>query len=436
MVRLLKAAFLLLFFPSMVAAFPQQTGQPDMQDMPGMAHQHGDHMEPQSFLDTILHHSGSGTSVTPQSAPAPMWMSTKGKWSLMFHGQAWIADIQQSGPRGFDKFFSTNWFMPMAQRELGPGRLTLRTMLSLEPATVSQRRYPELFQTGETAYGNYVVDGQHPHDFFMEIAALYDVKLSENGLLSFYAAPVGDPAMGPTAYPHRISASEDPIASLGHHLQDSTHIADDVITAGFAYKVARIEFSGFHGREPNENRWNLDAGRLDSWSTRLTVNPSADWSLQYSFAYLTSPEQLNPADDIRRMTASVTYNRPFSKGNWASTLLWGRNKGAYDQQIFNSYLAESTVRIGSNYIWGRVENVDRTNELILGEAPPPPGFVERFAARVQAYTLGFDRDLGDIPHLSIAPGAQVTFYGNPDSLTPIYGNHPVGAVVFLRIRAR
>src|SRR5205807_1694897 len=194
----------------------------------------------------------------------------------------------QSGPRGYDKFFSTNWFMPMAQRRIGRSELTLRTMISLEPATVTKRFYSLLFQQGETAFGKPINDGQHPHDFFMELAALYDLKINSDTLLSFYAAPVGDPAMGPTAYPHRASASEDPIAALGHHLQDSTHIAADVITVGLTHKIFRVEASGFHGREPDEDRWDIDSGRIDSWSTRFTLNPARNWSMQYSLANLVS----------------------------------------------------------------------------------------------------------------------------------------------------
>ena len=109
----------------------------------------------------------------------------------------------------------------MAERELGPGQLTLRGMLSLEPATVTGERYPLLFEQGETAYGVPIVDGQHPHDFVMELAAIYDWKLGERTLLSFYGAAVGDPAIGPTAYPHRASAQENPVATLGHHQEDS-----------------------------------------------------------------------------------------------------------------------------------------------------------------------------------------------------------------------
>src|SRR6266446_1182402 len=186
------------------------------------AQQHVGHkmtMESHSLIELLQHHVTAGTDAEPNSTPAPMLMTMKGKWTLMFHGEAFLNDIQQSSPRGADKFFSTNWIMPMAQRQLGKGTLTLRAMLSFEPGTVSKRRYPELFQQGETAFGRAIVDGQHPHDFFMELAALYDHKLADRTLLSFYAAPMGDPAMGPVAYPHRASASEDPIAPLGHHFQ-------------------------------------------------------------------------------------------------------------------------------------------------------------------------------------------------------------------------
>jgi hypothetical protein len=436
--------------------YSQQQQSTSDQQMPGMKmpkqqHQHGnrpgmDHEQmpesqmnmeeevPKTLLEEITHHGTSGTSAEPNSTPMPMLMTMKGKWMLMFHGQAFLNVLQQSGPRGSDKVFSTNWFMPMAQRQLGAGTFTTRVMLSLEPGTVTKRNYPELFQQGETAFGKPIVDGQHPHDFVMELAALYDLKLGENGLLSFYFAPMGDPAMGPTAYPHRTSASEDPIAPLGHHLQDSTHIADDVITTGLTYKAARFEASGFHGREPDEFRWDIDSGKIDSWSIRATVNPAQNWSGQYSFAHLTSPEALHPDEDIDRMTTSIMYNRPLAHGNWASTLLWGRNRTS-EGLVWNGYLAESTVRFAErNYLWGRIENVDRTNELLFRDIPEPPNFQESIIGRVQAYTAGYDRDMNLVPHLATAIGAQVTLYSTPDSLKPQYGNHPVGAVVFLRVR--
>ena len=395
--------------------------------------------EPKSFAEAIEQHATSGTSAEPNSTPAAMMMTMRGNWMLMFHANAFVADTQQSSPRGGDKFFSTNWFMPMAQRQLGPGQLTLRAMFSLEPATVTDRQYPLLFQQGETAYGKPIVDGQHPHDFLMELAALYDWQLGEKTLLSFYAAPVGDPAIGPTAYPHRASALENPVGTLGHHQEDSTHIADDVITMGLTRGIVRIEASGFHGREPNEHRWQVQQGPIDSWSTRLTIQPGENWSGQYSYGRIHSPEQLAPTEDQERMTASIMYNRPLGdgvKGNWASTAGWGRTRALQDGVIQNSYLFESTLRFDvRNYVWTRMENVDRTTELLLGENIEPPGFEEEPAGRVQAYTFGYDRDVDVLPHLRTALGAQVTAYTVGSRLKPVYGSDPVGVVFFLRLRA-
>jgi hypothetical protein len=310
-------------------------------------------------------------------------------------------------------------------------------MLSLEPATVTQRQYPLLFQQGETAFGKPIVDGQHPHNFFMELAALYDYRISEKTLLSFYLAPVGGPALGPAAYPHRASASENPASVLGHHLEDSTHISDDVITVGLTHRAVRIEASGFHGREPDEHRWEIQAGAIDSWAARVTVNPAENWSMQYSISHLHSLEALFPAEDVRRMTASLMYNRAFHNGNWASTLLWGRNQSLADGNIGNAYLAESTVQfMRRNFAWTRIENVDRTNELLVGENPLPPGFEERYFTRVRAYTAGYDREVGHIPHLATALGGQVTWYGVPEVLKPVYGRRPAGGIVFLRVRVK
>jgi hypothetical protein len=404
------------------------SGQMDM-PMPGMAPATGD------FLQSILRHTSSGTSSEPTSTPAPMLMKTAGEWVLMFHGNAFLAEQQQTSPRGGDKLFSTNWIMPMAQRRLGRGELTLRTMLSLEPATVTGREYPLLFQQGETAYGKPIVDGQHPHDFFMELAVLYDWHVAEKTLLSLYVAPVGDPAIGPTAYPHRASASEDPLAALGHHQEDSTHISDDVITAGLARGIFRIEASGFHGREPSEHRWEIQQGRIDSWSTRLTVQPGKNWSGQYSFGELHSLEALYPTENQQRMTASVMYNKPLKDGNWASTVVWGRTKSTPDDAIFNSYLLESTLKFERrNFVWTRIESAERSNELLLGENPLPPDFVETPVGQVRAYTFGYDREVGKLPHLAAAFGAQVTAYGVPSALRTVYGSDPVGVAVFLRLR--
>jgi hypothetical protein len=441
---------LLLFSFRLLAQQPGPGAQPDPSSpmaastpasgdqMPGVNMAEGMTMHPETFLEEIIHHASSGTSAQPDSAPAPMLMTMRGHWMLMFHANVFILDEQQTGPRGADKFFSTNWFMGMAQHPAGHGVFTARAMLSLEPATVSERRYPLLFQQGETAYGKPIVDGQHPHDFFMELAALYDLHLGERGLLSFYVAPIGDPAIGPAAYPHRASASEDPLAALGHHQEDSTHIASDVFTVGAAYSFLRIEASGFHGREPDEFRWDINQGKVDSWSTRLTLQPGKNWSGQFSYARIASPESLFPTENQQRTTASVMYNRPLAgarRGNWANSVVWGRTRSLTDNSIFNSYLLESTLRFAAkNYVWTRMENVDRSNELLLDGAALPPGFAEKPLARVQAYSFGYSRDFDVVPHLASSIGAQVTTYGVPGVLQPIYGSHPAGVVLYLRLR--
>ncbi len=418
----------------MTAAFGW--AQHEHMQMPDMQHERGTmEMTPTTFIENIQTHMGDGTSVEANSTPTPMLMTRVRKWMLMLHGLAFLNIQQQSGPRGYDKVFSANWIMGMAQREVGGGKLTLRTMLSLEPATVTHRSYPEVFQTGETAFGRPIVDGQHPHDFFMELGILYDHKLGGNTLISAYVAPVGDPALGPTAYPHRRSASEDPLATLGHHQQDSTHIASSVVTAGVTHGIVRVEASGFHGREPDERRWDVDTGALDSWATRVTVNPGQNWSMQYSVGELHSPEEIHPQANLRRMTASLMYNRPLTGGNWATTLLWGRNRSLDTGDIFNGYLAESTVRFAvRNYVWGRIENTDRSSELLFAGGAVPPGFEETPLARVQAYTVGYSRDFDLVPHLATALGAQVTTYGVPSILQPIYGSHPTGVMMFVRVR--
>jgi hypothetical protein len=323
----------------------------------------------------------------------------------------------------------------------------------------------------------------------MEVAALYDVPLSRNTLLSLYAAPIGDPAIGPTAYPHRQSASEDPIAALGHHQEDSTHIAFNVVTGGLTYRWARVELSGFHGGEPDEHRFAFQPSpnghAMDSYSTRLTVSPTADVSGQYSFAHITSPEALYPGEDQQRQTASVMYHHTFKpaaakpmpggkmddmggmdmadmpgmdmgqpvskrqamsemqmapepRTDLATTFVWGRTRSLTDNGKENSYLAEGLLRFArSNYVWTRLENAGRSNELLLSPGSAlPPNFAESPIGHIAAYTLGYDHDIALGAHLLAAPGAQVTVYRTPRALGGTYGDTPTGEVVFVRFRLR
>ena len=232
----------------------------------------------------------SGTSVNPQVGIAADGDAARVGLELHVHGPGLSGGHAASGPRGADKLFSTNWGMFAAGHDLGRGSIQFDLMLSLEPATVTDRRYPELFQTGETAYGRPLVDAQHPHDFIMGLGVRYAYPLAENTMLELYFAPVGDPALGPVAFPHRASAAELPQAPLSHHWQDSTHIANEVVTAGIKYRKIRLEASGFYGTEPDENRWNIDYGAINSWSTRLSWFPTRNWTAQVSVGRLTHPE--------------------------------------------------------------------------------------------------------------------------------------------------
>src|SRR5580692_6871179 len=303
-------------------------------NMPGM------NMTDMNAAGMFLMNLASGTSANPAAWPMPMVVAHLGNWNTMFMANAFLADIQQSGPRGGDKLYSTNLFMASAEHSVGSnGAFEAVLMLSLEPATITNRRYPLLFQTGETAYGLPLADAQHPHNFVMALGFHYAYSLNEDTILDLYFAPVGDPAIGPVAYPHRASATELPEATISHHLQDSTHISDEVVTAGVSYKKIKLEASGFHGAEPGENRWIIQTGAIDSWSTRLWFFPSKNWAAQVSVGRLTHPEALEPGDQIRS-TSSLSYSRP---NGWSSSVVWGRNHDTGTQHNNNSYLAESVL---------------------------------------------------------------------------------------------
>jgi hypothetical protein len=366
-----------------------------------------------------LMNMSSGTSMNPYSWQMPMVMTESGNWSLMFMGQAFVVDTQQSGPRGGDKFYSPNWFMAGAEHKAGAnGSVMVTAMISLDPATVTDRSYPLLFQTGETAFGRPLVDAQHPHDFLMGLSVQYAYRVNRDTMLQLYYAPVGDPALGPVAFPHRASAFELPQATLGHHWQDSTHVADNVATVAVRHKWLRVEASGFYGSEPNENRWNIDWGGMNSYSARVSAAPTQNWMLQFSAGRLARPERQEPGD-VTRTTASAQYTR----GAWSNAFIWGRNIS--DHGSTDSWLAETLLPVRrGNYLTGRVEVVDK-DELAI------PG-----THRVQAYTAGYTRDIATFRHTQVGLGANVTAYAIPEELRPSYGDHPVGVNLYLRLRLK
>ncbi len=388
---------------------------------------------------TFLLLQSSGTSLQPQAWPMPMVMSRSGAWNLMWMGQGFLSVTQQSGPRGGDKIYAQNWGMLGAAYELGNGSLMFRTMLSLEPATITDRFYPLMFQTGEAAFGQPIVDGQHPHDFFMELSGQYAHPLGERGMFNVYYGAIGDPALGPTAFPHRASAMETPQAVLAHHWQDSTHIASNVLTVGFGFDKVRIEASSFHGFEPDEGRWNIDYGEMDSWSTRLSVFPTRNWKSQISLGRLKRPEQFH-RDDVVRVTASLHHINPDAVGNAAATsFVWGRNYKTIEHEASHAFLAETVVPIGEkNFLSGRFEWSQRdelfANDHALEEQIEDQQGSHTFS--VTAFTAGYTRDVLRTDHGQIGIGANISTYMIDDALKPFYGDRPAGMTVFLRLRLR
>jgi hypothetical protein len=411
----------------------QETKAHEGMQMSGM--NHGMHMNQAGMY---LMNMASGTSMNPQSWPMPMLMPRLGSWNLMLMGQAFIVDTQQAGPRGGDKLYSANAFMISAEHRIGNGSLMFQSMFSLEPATVTNRSYPLLFQTGETAYGRPLVDAQHPHNFFMGLGVQYARPLGENTMLQLYYAPVGDPALGPVAYPHRASAAELPEATLSHHWQDSTHIADNVATIAIKHSWFRLEASGFYGSEPGEDRWIIEWGSMNSYSGRFSVFPSKNWMFQVSAGRLTHPERQEPGDVVRT-TASLHYTRPMDFGNaWSTSLIWGRNHDTFTQHNLNSYLAETVYPVGrKNFLTGRIEYVDK--DELFADTPALEEQLDRTAGstfHIGAYTAGYTRDIGIFKDVETGIGANATAYMLPPAIKPYYGDRPWGINVYVRLRIK
>ena len=377
--------------------------------------------------------TGSGTAWLPDESPMHAHHMMAGSWELMLHYFAYAQYDRQYGDRGDDQFGSINWAMLMAGRPALGGRLQLRGMMSAEPWTIGSRGYPLLLQTGESYRGQPLYDRQHPHDLFMELSAIYERALARDVGVQLYLAPVGEPAVGPVAYPHRPSAANDPLAPISHHWQDATHISFGVVTAGLFTRSAKLEGSIFNGREPDEIRTNFDFRRLDSYAGRLTVNPGPRWSLSAAYAYLPSPEGLRPDVSLHRVTASALYGRMLGdEGSWSSALIYGANKESDEAELSNSVVLETNLDVGRNGFSGRAEHVRKSaRDLVLGPTPPAEEF------DLSEVTLGYARELARLGTTSIAVGARGTVNFVPMTLEPTYGSRtPLGFAAFVRLRPK
>lgn len=368
---------------------------------------------------------GSGTSRLP-AAEGPMrgYMTQAGEWMLMAHGYAWGVATDQGGPRGKSEAFVQSMAMLMADRDLGDRfHIQLRTMNSLEPL-MGARGYTNSFATGELANDRPLVDRQHPHDLFMELAAKVDYRLGNGATLFLYGGPVGEPALGPSAFMHRGSARYQPMSPITHHWFDSTHITYGVVTAGYATPAFQLEASAFKGREPDEHRWNIETPRLDSWSVRGTWTPSPFWAVQVSHGRLKEPEAQHPGEDENRSTASVQYAR----GGLATTFAYSLKDRVPGEKL-SAFLAEATYELSARHaVFGRLENV-ANDELFPDEGDP----LHDTKFRVTKAEVGYAYRLPIVGPLGLALGGTVAAYAKPAALEAAYGKTPVSWTLFSKL---
>ena len=381
--------------------------------------------------DMQMAREGSGTAWLPDTTPMYALHWQRGAWQFMAHENAFVQFLHESGPRGADQFGSINWIMGMAQRNVGKGRLMFRGMFSAEPWTIRGCGYPDLLASGEQCGGQKIHDRQHPHDLLMEISAEYDAPLKGSTRWQVYGGPAGEPALGPVAYPHRVSALPNPLAPISHHWLDSTHITFGLITAGIYANRWKAEASVFNGREPDDKRTNLDFGALDSFSGRLWFLPTSKLALQVSEGKLTEAEASEsggPRIDVTRATASATYHSAFRQNSiWATTIGWGRNEESGHSS--NALLLETALTFDDRHTWfGRFEVASKTaHDLAVAES------VDAFTvAKLQGgYTRYFSAWQGFKPGV----GASVSAGFVPKSLEAAYGsgvNAGFGMFVTLR----
>jgi len=396
-------------------------------DMPGMSHAYS--------LSLPMNRNGSGTSWSPDNTPMYAIMKHGKKDMWMFHGSVWLRynnqELSKKTSRSDAQFDAPNWFMAMYNRQVGKnGLLNITGMFSLDALTVGKSGYPLLFQSGESFEGKALVDRQHPHDLFAALSVGYTQRLSKKVDVFGYFGYPGEPAISAPTFMHRISALNDPDAPLGHHWQDATHITFGVATLGVRVDKFKMEVSDFTGREPDEHRYNFDPMRFDSYSYRLSYNPNKSWALQFSQAYLHSPELLHPEENIWRYTASALYASPVTDDGkyFTSAFVWGMNdigKGHREHSI----LLEGNQQFSKQAVYGRYEFVQKSAEELALE----DSFGDKIF-NIHKLTVGTNRKLFSVASIDWLLGAQISINVPPNSLHALYGNLPLAGQVYLQIR--
>lgn len=397
-----------------------------------MTHEQNHQMNMHGMYGTYpMERDASGTSWEPASTRMPGIHRMPDNWLLMTHGYIVGIYDDQGGPRGNREFMSESMFMFTAQKDVEKSTFALRSMFSLEPATVPCNGYPLLLQTGETCNGiTPLIDRQHPHNLFMELAAVYTMRISDRDSLFAYFGYPGEPALGPPAFVHRFSAMYNPEAPITHHWLDSTHIVFGVGTLGYVHKRLKIDASIFTAREPNQHRWGFNRPRFDSYSARISINPTDNWAAQVSYGYLKSPEQIEPNVNTHRTTASLTYNQAWTKSNWQVTAAWGLNQNVPGHSL-NGALLESAIEINNAHvIFSRAEYVQKDE---LFKRPNPKAGKVFNTGKVD---LGYIFEFPFIPYTLWGLGLVGNACFVPSSIKSAYGGTPLSYMAFLRIEIK
>lgn len=391
----------------------------------------------ESHKNLLYSRIGSGTGWLPDAAPKFGYMKHTDNWMYMIHGNIYtiynMQDVGNEGTRGDEQLYSTNWIMGMGQTQVGKnGMFRFSTMVSFEPLTIGGAGYPLLFQSGETWEGVPLVDHQHPHDLFSELSVMYSHKLTEDISGFVYLAYPGEPALGPVAFMHRPSGIVISNTPLGHHWQDATHVIWGVGTLGFTLGDLKVESSIFTGTEPDEDRYNFDEPRFNSYSLRLSYNLLSNWAFQISRGWMYDVHALGPREDKTRTTASVIHAARLTPDIFLNTsAVWGYNEtiGGH-HPASHSFLVETSLTKNETTVYGRYEFVEKsTEDLLLNEAIYGHGNLYP----VNDFTLGIQQKLFNVWNTNVSLGTQASLYITPEGLEEVYGENPWGVQFYLRI---
>ncbi|MFN8946640.1 MAG: hypothetical protein ACK6DM_05290 [Alphaproteobacteria bacterium] len=183
--------------------------------------------------------------------------------------------------------------------------------------------------------------------------------------------------------------------------------------------------SRYKGREPDQDRFDIEEPKLDSTSIRASWNPSENLSLQVSWADFNRPEQLEPEVDDTRLSASAIYTvRLANEGWWSTTIAWGLKVPSDDETTH-------ALALETAYAPDRDWTLFARGEVIESHELDPADTINT----VGKISFGAIRDFHVAENVRLGIGALYSVNFVPDNLEPSYGGDPDGGMVFLRLVA-